>query len=30
MKRQVYQNSQLRAEWDTDTRLYTEWDQTGV
>ena len=30
MKRQVFQDSQLRVEWDTNTRLYTEWASNGV
>ena len=30
MKRQVFSNSILREEWDSVTRLYTAWDETGA
>lgn len=29
MKRQIFSNSVLREEWDSVTRLYTTWDETG-
>lgn len=30
MKRQNFQASVLREQWDGDTRLYTRWDAAGV